>query len=519
MKKVKKDKAAKTSKKRILKTEAIPQLRSSASRDQGIAEFTEAALFEYGSYVVEQRAVPDYRDGLKPVHRSLMWSLTGLGLRPNSAYKKAARTVGDTIGKYHPHGDQAAYGAMVTIANTMPPVVDGQGNWGSPINNAAHMRYTEARMSRFAHLFMLDPQYLKVVPKVPNYSGDDTIPLYLPALLPFTLFLGSPPVPAYGVSAGNPSFSLPSVAKVVSRMLRGEELDAKELAKVMRVEHAWGCDCISDKKTVREILKTGRGSLQYQPAVEGLAKQKQILIKSFSPGKLSSKKSADATLNKLALLDGVKRAYSKQGKKSKGSGPYGALYVVETKGLKDDAFEKLVERVRKEVTSSVSVRLGVTIRKADEPNAFRYWNFVQFFKNWVKYRVNLETRLIKSLIKDVQKELHLNEVYLFAVQNMEKLLKALPKVLVAKDPNEALAKALKIPLDDAIIILDRKVRQLAALEEKGLLEIIKKLKAELAGLKKDLKNPGERAARVNDERVAAYLKTPDKNRSGLRFTK
>jgi topoisomerase-4 subunit A len=515
VKKAKKEKAGK----RILKAEPLPTLKSSGIRDQGIEAFTRQALFEYGSYVVESRAVPDYRDGLKPVHRSLMWSLAGLGLRPNAAYKKAARTVGDTIGKYHPHGDQACYGAMVTIANTMPPVVDGQGNWGSPINNAAHMRYTEARMSKFAHLFMLDPQYLKVVPKIPNYSGDDTIPLYLPALLPFILFLGGPPVPAYGVAAGNPSFSLPSVAKVVATMLRGQEMDSKELAKIMRVEHAYGCQCISDKKTLREVLKTGRGSLQYQPEVVGLEKQKQINIRSFSPGKLSSKNSADNTLNKLALLDGVKRAYSKQGKKSKGSGPYGALYVVETKGLKGEAFEKLVEKVRKEVTSSVSVRLGVTIRKANDPNEFRYWNFVQFLKNWIKYRIALELRLIKSLIVEVERELHLNEVYLFAVQNMEKLLKALPKVLVADDPNEALAKILQIPVEDAILILDRKVRQLARLEEAGLIATIKKLKAELAGLKKDQKEPGERAARVNDERLATFLKNPDANRSGLRFTK
>lgn len=486
--------------------------------DRGLAKFTEDALRLYGSYVVEDRAVPDYRDGLKPVHRSLLWSLAGLGLRPDKGYKKAARTVGDTIGKYHPHGDAAAYGAMVTIANTMPPAVAGQGNWGTPINPAAAQRYTEARMSKFTDLFLLDTKYLAVVPKIPNFSGDDTIPLYLPALLPYALFNGNVPAPAYGVKAGNPSFSFKSVAKVVVDMLNGKEYSSKKLANTLEIQHAYGCDDVTEEDAYLEMISTGKGAITYTPKMDLDYKHGVIRITSFVPAGLSSIKQINSTLQKIIALNGVKKAFSKQGKKSKGSGPYGALFIVEVqRNLDEDQFNDIVEKVESFVTNKVNYRLGVTIRKADAANAFKYLSYPTFFKAWIKYRVALELRLIKSLIVKTERDLHVNQVYLFAVENMEKLLKALPKVLVAKDPDAMLAKMMKIPVEDAVIILDRKVRQLAKMEADALKAKIKELQDELKQLNKDLKAPGDRAARDTERRVKSYLKSPDAIKSGLEF--
>ncbi|MEG0374173.1 MAG: DNA gyrase subunit A [Raoultibacter sp.] len=222
-------------------TSLYPMLGQDESliRDENLADYTRRALFQYGSYVVEDRAIADYRDGLKPVHRALLWSLSDLGLRPGGAFKKSARTVGDALGKYHPHGDAACYGAMVTIANTVPPAVAGQGNWGDPVAPAAAMRYTEAKMSKFAGSFLLDPDYLEVTPMVDNFSNDMKLPLYLPALLPYMLFNGSVPAPAYGVKCGNPSFSFTSVAKVVCDMLNGKEYSAKTRSKLTTSTVAW----------------------------------------------------------------------------------------------------------------------------------------------------------------------------------------------------------------------------------------------------------------------------------------
>lgn len=484
--------------------------------EQTVARFSNDALRVYGSYVVEERAIADFRDGLKPSHRAVLWSLCGLGLRPSSGFKKAARTVGDAIGKYHPHGDGGTYGAMVTIANTVPPIVDGQGNWGTPVDPAAAYRYTEAKMSKFAHMFMADSKYLEVATKVPNFSNDDSIPLYMPALLPYMLFNGSVPPPAYGVRAGNPAFTFESVAKVVCTMLRGEKLDSKALAKVLKIQHEFGCEDITAKKDYATFIATGRGNIEYAPLMESDHKKRLIQIRSFCPGTLSSDNNIEKTLMKLRQIPGVTKAYSAQGKKSKGSGPYGALFNVEVqKSVSEDRFEEILEKIDNIICSKVNYRLGVTIRKKEDANAFKYLNFEQFFAAWIKYRINLEMKMIKHLLGAAERDLHINEVYLFAIRNMDKILKALPKVLVAKDPDATLAKLLNIPVEDATIILDRKVRQLAKLEEADLLAKIKTLKAEIAQLKKDQKDPGGRAARDTDERVEKYLKNPDRLPSGI----
>ncbi|QDH83476.1 DNA topoisomerase IV subunit A [Achromobacter phage Motura] len=479
-------------------------------------EFAARALRTYGSYVVEDRAIPDYRDGLKPSHRAIIWALDGINLRPNAKHKKSARAVGDAMGKFHPHGDSGLYTAMETLVNTIPPSIDGQGNWGTPINMAAAQRYTEAKMSKFTHLFLLDKEYLQVVPKVQNYSGDEVWPVYLPALLPYILFNGGTPPPAYGVKAGNPSFSFDSVSKIVTAMLRGEKYDAKRLSKELQLFHNFGCEPVITKDEYLQFMATGKGSVKYRGVVNTDPKKKIIHITTFVPNGFASTNGIEKALNNIAELKGVKRAFSKQGKKSPGSGPYGALYVIECqKSIKDSEFQKIVEKVKQQVTNSVPYRLGVTVRSKTEETEFKYLNFVQFFQAWVNYRVKLEVRLIKHLIAKVERELYINRVYLYAVEHMKEILAALPKVLVKDDPNTALSKALKIPLEDATIILDRKVRQLAKLEAAALKAKIKELETELKTLKTDLKKPGERAARDTEQRVASYLKAPDSTNSGI----
>lgn len=479
-------------------------------------DFATAALYKYGSYVVEERAIPDYRDGLKPSHRAVLWSLCGLALRPTSGFKKAARTVGDAIGKYHPHGDAGVYGAMVTVANTNPPLVAGSGNWGSPVDNAAAYRYTEARMSRFAHLFIADSKYLEVTPMIPNFSNDDKIPLYMPALLPYMLFNGSVPAPAYGVRTGHPSFSFKSVSKIVINMLRGKEYGAGKLAKALKVYHETGSEDITHETDYLDFMKAGKGAIHYAPLVNKDHKGKLIQIRSFCPFTLSSLPTIERNMGKIRDIKGVKKVWNAQGKKSKGAGPYGALINVSIQnGVSADDFEEIADRIDDIVCSKISYRLGVTIRKVDEKHTFRYMDFVSYFRGWIKYRINLELRMLKWLLATAEKELHLNEVYLFAIQNMDKLLKILPKVLVAKDPDVELSRTMKIPVEDAKIILDRKIRQLAKLEEKDLKDKIKALRDEIKALKLDQKNPGERAARDTEDRVARYLKNPDETQSGL----
>lgn len=491
-------------------TSLYPMLGQDESliRDENLADYTRRALFQYGSYVVEDRAIADYRDGLKPVHRALLWSLSDLGLRPGGAFKKAARTVGDALGKYHPHGDAACYGAMVTIANTVPPAVAGQGNWGDPVAPAAAMRYTEAKMSKFAGSFLLDPDYLEVTPMVDNFSNDMKIPLYLPALLPYMLFNGSVPAPAYGVKCGNPSFSFTSVAKVVCDMLSGKEYNAKKLADTLKVNHEYGCLDVSSDEDFLALMSTGRGKVTYEPQMKIDEKTKTITIQTYVPGGMSNNATITKKLEKIAEWTGVVSASNASSKKNKDAGPWGAAFAIKCRGSEDQLYE-IATKVQREVTAAINYSLGVTVRRADASNKFMYLSYVNYFKAWVAYRIKLETAMLKNKLAKAEKALHLQEVYLWAVDNMDKLLKALPKALVASDPDSALAKACKIPVEDAKIILDRQVRKLAKLERSGIVAKIKEIKAEIAEYKGGLKEPGKYAANGTAAKVKAYLKSPD----------
>ena len=514
--KVKKSEKEKEVVRTIVKIEPRFPLKTQDTKAQTLDEFTEGALKVYGSYVVEQRAVADFRDGLKPVHRAVLWSLTGLGLRPTQPFKKSARTVGDAIGKYHPHGDSAAYDAMVTITNTVPPFVDGQGGFGSPSTPASAQRYTEARMSKFADTFLLDPDYLKVVPYEPNFSNDDKIPVYLPALLPSLFFITNIPAPAYGVKAGNPAFSMKSVADVVINMLKGKEYTAKKLCDTLQIYHPFGCIDVSKDEDIEMLMATGKGKVTYAPLVKSDIPKRTLYLQSHVPTTLASEESIGKTLNKIADIDGVKAAYNSPGKKDKNAGPFGALCTIECpKSLDEDRFDEICHKVDNILRSSVTYRLGVTIRRADAPNEFKYLDYVTYFKAWIKYRIKLEERLIAYKLEQNEKQLHLNEVYLFGINNLQELLKVLPKILVADDPDAKLAKHFKIPLEDAKIILDRKIRQLSKMDADTLKEKIKAFKAEIKTLKAEAKEPGLRAAKDTEARVKAYLKKPDMTQPGL----
>lgn len=477
-------------------------------RDEGLSDYTRRALFHYGSYVVEDRAIADYRDGLKPVHRALLWSMQDLGLRPGGAFKKAARTVGDTIGKYHPHGDAAAYGAMVTIANTAPPAVSGAGNWGNPVSPAAAMRYTEAKMSKFTGSFLLDADYLEVVPRVPNFSNDMEIPLYLPALLPYMLFNSSVPAPAYGVKCGNPPFSFASVSKVVCEMLNGVSYSAEKLAKTLKIVHTYGCQDVSSDESMLQLISTGKGKVTYEPQIQIDEKNKLIIVQTYVPTSMSKLDTITKKLEKIGSWNGVVSARNASGKKNKHSGPYGAAFEIKVRGSEDQLYE-IATKVQKEITASVNYTLGVTIRRANKPNTFKYLNYLDYFKGWIAYRIKLEVAMLKNKLAKAEKALHLQEVFLWAVDNMDMLLKVLPKVLHADEPDVTLSKLCKIPIEDAKIILDRPLRKLARLERKGLLEKIKEIKAEIAGYKAGLKEPGKYAAAGTAVKVKAYLKSPD----------
>lgn len=474
--------------------------------DSNIHDYSAEALYEYGSYTVEDRAVPDYRDGLKPVQRRVLYAMNGLKVHHNTKYKKSARIVGDTLGLYHPHGDAACYGSLVNLANSPVPLADGQGNWGTPVDPAAAPRYTEVRLTKYSDQFLLHSGYLKVTPHEPNFDNTTTIPVYLPSLLPTIMLIGNVGGIAYGVRACNPAFHLEGVVALTQKALSGKTITELDCFEHLKINAPFGSRLLSTDEELREFFRTGRTTLKYAPVVTVNEKKKIVEIKSYAPG-FNSVDAVEKAADKICALAKVARWSSNCGKKNKDAGPHGAYYYVTPKrGLSDDDLYDLADEVEKILTGSEYYNLGVTIRSATEKNKFAYCSFAKFFSQWAKYRIALELDYIQYLVTQTQAELRKQQLIMFAVKNRKTLLEILKKALEAKDPAAYVAKQMKLKIEDANFILDLQLRRLAKLEESDLMDKIKALKAEVEELVKDSKNPRPRILKNLKKSLASFTK-------------
>jgi topoisomerase-4 subunit A len=231
-----------------------------------LAQFTEKAYLDYSMYVVLDRALPHIGDGLKPVQRRIIYAMSDLGLSATSKPKKAARTVGDVIGKFHPHGDSAAYEAMVHMAQPFTfryPLVDGQGNWGSQDDpkSFAAMRYTEARLTRYSQVLLRELGQGTVDWK-PNFDGTLNEPTVLPAELPNLLLNGTSGI-AVGMSTDVPPHNLREVATALIKLLDKPDMTPAQLAKIIKgPDFPSGGELISSASEIAGVYKTGSGTLR-----------------------------------------------------------------------------------------------------------------------------------------------------------------------------------------------------------------------------------------------------------------
>src|ERR1019366_8050716 len=345
-------------------------------KKQTITRFSINATKIYGTEVIEQRAIPDFRDGLKPVHRMVLWAAYKLGLHNSGGFKKAARTVGEVIGKYHPHGDKSAYDAMVGMAGTKVqgrakgwfrrncsvPLIEGQGNWGNFIDSAAAMRYTESKLSKFSDLFMLDPDYLAVMDYVPNYDDSEKVPVLLPAKLPVVLLNGYSSI-AVAVAASSPPFHIDGVTKLTIMALNGEELTPKIVTTLLEPSFPYGGTCVSPKKDLYQIVKYGKGSLYFVPSHTVDERNKIMTFTSACPG-LSSPKTVESFLNKMA---GVREVGSVSDETDK-RGPI--FSAAAKRGTSTAAFESMVDQCWDIAVRSDSYDVGITIRQPDGSACF-----------------------------------------------------------------------------------------------------------------------------------------------------
>lgn len=480
-------------------------------RNIRLDDYARGATYNYGTYVVENRALPDYRDGLKPVHRRILWSMYNLGLKSNSPPKKSARTIGDTLGMYHPHGDLSVYEALVGITGVRPehdkttwarvnspmPMVEGEGNFGDHVDGAAAMRYTEARLSHFAEFLLLDPDYLAVTPMVQNFSGDALEPVVLPSKVPNILLQGMQGI-AVGLSSNIPSFEFSAVIKCAELALTGK-LSAKRVEKALsgKFNYQYG-GFAADESELPELIKTGKGRIIFSPDYE--TDGKDFTITSVAPNFKMTNKSTKTKILKVENTGAIRNE----------TGDTGIRYVIKPKRkLSENMFNAWAEKIAVAIQVPSYFELNVTDRHNDGTVTPIHYSILELLENWAKWRIDLERRVIAHKQANLERSLERTNVLLIAIANLEVIVEALKKDGTTKiggkeyDATTAhIMRKLDLTETQVEIILETKIRQLKALEDTKLKAIKKKLTGEIKVLKADYKKPVPRI--VTDLKAVSY---------------
>lgn len=451
-------------------------LSTEAFKDVPLDKFAIKHYKDYSAAVIEDRAFPDYRDGLNPVNRRLLWSAYELGIKSTGKSVKAARIVGDTLGRYHPHGDTTVYGAMVkmtnvsgTCNNVQVPLFEGDGNWGS-LSDRSHaaMRYTEAKLSRFSDEILFNKFYTPVMDFVPNYDSSGKEPLVLPALLPIALINGRFGI-APSAQTNIPSCEYKSILKALHDIYAGQEITPEFLYKTLRFTSTYGgheekpVDADAKAKRRNIFTKYDGGTTIYSGMTYD-EKTRTVTVTEFA---------RDTDMEKLVTnlsdIEGIANVSDDSNTRDY----YGKLTIVFKKGLKDSQYEKLLAYVKKFLSTTESYVLNFTERYIDDTGqsaaSMKPMSLTEVITNWVKWRTELERKACSYWIKEDEKEIRRLELLAQAVDLIDVILKLLKDAKLSADQvYEAYAKKAKIKIEEAKYVLNRPIISLRRLEKKEL---------------------------------------------------
>jgi topoisomerase-4 subunit A len=472
----------------------------------GLAQYAERAYLEYALSVVKGRALPDVCDGQKPVQRRILYSMERMGLAFTSASGpkavKSARVVGDVLGKFHPHGDTAAYDAMVRMAQDFSqryPLVDGQGNFGSRDGDgAAAMRYTEARLAPITRL-LLDEIDEGTVDFVPNYDGSTEEPKQLPARLPFVLLNGASGI-AVGLATEVPSHNLREVAAAAIALIRDEKLsDDAFAALIPGPDYPGGGQIISSDEEIRAAYTTGRGSLKVRARwkIEDLARgQWQLVVTELPPGASSQKVleeieeltnpkvkagkknlSADQTQLKvavLAVLDAVRDESSKDA-------PVRLVFEPKTRTVEQ---QDLINTLLAHTSLESSAPINLTMIGSDGRPSQK--SLRQIMAEWIAFRAITVQRRTAHRLAKVLARIHVLEGRQLVLLNIDEVIRIIRE---SDDPKAALIARFQLSEIQADDILDIRLRQLARLEAIKIGQELSSLRGEQTKLEDILGSP------------------------------
>lgn len=474
---------------------------NSADEFLSLGIYAERAYLDYAISVVKGRALPEVADGQKPVQRRILYAMNEMGLRADAKPVKSARVVGDVLGKFHPHGDQSAYDALVRLAQDFSlryPLIDGQGNFGSRDGDgAAAMRYTEARLTKIAGLLLSEIDE-GTIDFVPNYDGSFKEPKLLPARLPFVLLNGASGI-AVGMATEIPSHNLKEVANATIALMRSPKSSLNDLLKHMPgPDFPGGGQIISPASEIAQIYESGRGSIKVRArwTVEELARgQWQVVVNELPPATSAQrvlqeieeltnpkvklgKKSLTAEQNNLKqtilnVLDSVRDESSRES-------PVRLVFEPKSKNVEANEFITLL-LAHTSLESNASINL-VMIGNDGRP---RQKGLKDILAEWVEFRVQTVTRRTEHRLGKVKDRMHILEGRKIVFLNIDKVIKLIRN---SDEPKPDLMKAFKLTERQAEDILEIRLRQLARLEGIKIEQELKELKGQKAELQDLLSN-------------------------------
>jgi topoisomerase-4 subunit A len=483
-----------------------PELEFEGIEKLPIAEFTERAYLDYSMYVIMDRALPYIGDGLKPVQRRIVYAMSELGLSASSKHKKSARTVGDVLGKYHPHGDSACYEAMVLMAQPFSyryPLVDGQGNWGAPDDpkSFAAMRYTESRLTAYSEVLLSELGQGTVNWK-PNFDGTLDEPESLPARLPNVLLNGGTGI-AVGMATDIPPHNLREVASACVRLLESPKSTLKDLC-----EHIKGPDfpteaeIITPQKDIFEIYQTGRGGIRQRACYE--MEDGAIIITALpyqvSGGKILEQIAAQMTAKKLPMVEDLRD-------ESDHENP--TRLVIMPRSNRVDIKELMTHLF---ATTDLERSYRVNMNMIGINGLPQVKDLRSLLEEWLKFRTVTVRRRLQWRLDKVNNRLHILDALLIAFLNIDEVIAIIRE---HDKPKPVLMKRFKISDVQAEAILDLKLRHLAKLEEMKIRGEQEELAEERDYLQKILGSAKRLKTLIRKEIIADAEKYGDDRRSPI----
>lgn len=484
----------------------MTNLAHQATENRSVAEFTEQAYLNYAMYVIMDRALPHISDGLKPVQRRIVYAMSELGLKHSGKPKKSARTVGDVLGKYHPHGDSACYEAMVLMAQPFSyryPFIEGQGNWGSPDDpkSFAAMRYTEAKLSQYSEV-LLSELGQGTCDWQDNFDGSMKEPVTLPARIPNILLNGTTGI-AVGMATDIPPHNLREVVKGTIALIRNPNLSNEKVAEYIPApDLPTKAEIITPPEELLKIQSTGRGSYRMRSVYR--IEKNEIVITDLpyqvSGSKVISQIADQMQAKKLPLVSDVRDESDHQN-------PTRLVIVLRSNRI--DA-EAVMSHLFATTDLESSYRVNMNMIGADGRPQVK--SIRRILLEWIEIRKETVTRRLQYHLNKIEKRLHILGGLIIAYLNIDEVIRIIRE---EEQPKAELMSRFNIDDIQAEAILELKLRHLARLEEMEMRREQEELEAKAALIREQLANPESLKALIINELKDDAKKYGDDRRSPI----